>query len=71
MWKWIAYMLPRKLVHWAVVRMFAEATMGQYGDTEVSALTMMEAMRRWDCVGIDFDHLDQVREEWMQRYLRR
>lgn len=44
---WVAWHLPKSLVMWCYVRVGAYATMGQYGDTEVSELTMMDALKRW------------------------
>jgi hypothetical protein len=46
--RWIAWHLPRNLVKWCYVRVGAHATSGQYGDTVVPELRMMDALRRWD-----------------------
>ena len=43
----IAWMLPRKVAMWAYIRVVAHATTGQYADTIVPELSMMEALERW------------------------
>ena len=43
----LAWRLPRWLVYWASVRLGAAATVGRYSETEVPALTMLEALDRW------------------------
>ena len=48
LWHRLAYMLPRRLVYWATIRLAAEATTGQYNDTIVPELTVTEALRLWD-----------------------
>jgi hypothetical protein len=47
-WRWLAWMLPRKLVYWAAIRLMGHATMGQYGETDPNDLPVMEALHRWD-----------------------
>ncbi len=44
----IAKMLPRALQRWVVINVWAEATTGKYSDTEAPALTVVEALRRWE-----------------------
>jgi hypothetical protein len=44
----LAWMLPRRLVYWCAMRVGAYATQGKYGNQEVPALTMMDAVERWD-----------------------
>ena len=43
----IAWMLPRSVAKWAYIRVGAHATTGQYADTIVPDLGMMEALERW------------------------
>lgn len=45
---WVAWHLPRYLVMWCYIRVAAHATMGKYGNTVVTELTMMDALKRWD-----------------------
>lgn len=45
---WVAWHLPRSLVMWCYYRVAAHATTGQYGDTVVPELSMMDAIKRWD-----------------------
>ena len=45
---WAAWKLPKWLVKWAAVRMFAHAATGEYSEQEVPALYAMDALRRWD-----------------------
>lgn len=44
---WLAWKLPPELVEWAFARVVAYATTGPYSDTEVPALTCLEAGQRW------------------------
>lgn len=46
-WFWLAWRLPRSLVYFAAIRMFAHGTTGKYGDTEAPGLTVSDALRRW------------------------
>lgn len=39
--------LPRWIVYWAAVRLFSHATQGKYSKTEVTSLTVIEALNRW------------------------
>lgn len=43
----VAYALPRRVVAWCTVRVFAHGTTGRYSGEEAPALTMAEALRRW------------------------
>ena len=45
---WIVWRLPRSIVYWSAIRVMAHATTGQHGDTEVPALTGMDALKRWE-----------------------
>ena len=47
-WRWVAWRLPKSLVMWSYIRVGAHATTGQYGDTVVPELSMMDALKRWD-----------------------
>jgi len=47
-WFWIAYKLPRKLVYFAVIRLGAEVTTGEWSNTVVPELSLMDAISRWD-----------------------
>ena len=44
----VAWHLPKSLVMWCYVRVGAHATTGQYGDTVVPDLSMMDALKRWE-----------------------
>lgn len=44
----IAYWLPRWLVYFAAIRVWAHGTQGQWGDTDVESLTISDAISRWD-----------------------
>lgn len=44
----IAWWLPRKIVQWAYIRVVAKATTGKWSNTEVTTLTAMDALKRWD-----------------------
>lgn len=43
----VAWLLPRRLVMWAAIRLIAHATTGQYETTEVPSLSAMDALQRW------------------------
>lgn len=45
---WIAAKLPRSVVMRCYLRVGAHATTGQFSNTNVVELPMMEALRRWD-----------------------
>jgi len=47
-WTKIAWLLPTVLARWCFVRVAVHATQGKYGDTEVPALTCLDALRRWE-----------------------
>lgn len=44
---WIAWHLPKSLVKWCSIRLAAHATMGEWGNTVVPELTVMDALNRW------------------------
>lgn len=44
----MAWLLPRGLVYWAVIRCWAHGTTGEYGTTEPDTLGWSEALRRWE-----------------------
>jgi hypothetical protein len=46
--RWIAWHLPHELVMWCYMRVAAHATTGRYGNTDVTKLGMMDAVKRWD-----------------------
>lgn len=45
---WIAWKMPRQLVLWCAVRLFANATTGPYGSQEVGTVSIMDALQRWE-----------------------
>lgn len=45
---WCAWRLSRWLAKWAMIRLVAYATTGEYSTTIVPDLTAMEALRRWE-----------------------
>lgn len=48
MYKWIAWKLPKNLIYWCAMRLFAHATSGEYGNTVVPELTAMQGLERWE-----------------------
>lgn len=48
LYKWIAWMLPRRLVYWCAIRLLAHATQGKWGSQEVPQLRAMDALQRWE-----------------------
>lgn len=45
---WFVWRLPRSLVMWCYIRVGAHATTGQFSNTIVPEIGMMEALARWD-----------------------
>ena len=45
---WLVWKLPNRIVFWAAMRVWTYGTIGKYGDTIVSELTVIEAMKRWE-----------------------
>lgn len=43
----IVWKLPKWIIYWSAIRMFAHATTGAYGSTVASELTMFDAVERW------------------------
>jgi hypothetical protein len=44
----IAWMMPRWLVEWCVVRVVSHATTGKWSNTNPDSLNYSELMRRWE-----------------------
>lgn len=44
----IAYALPRKVIYYCAIRLIAHGTTGVYAKTNVTQLTAMGALRRWE-----------------------
>lgn len=49
----LVWRLPRRIVYWCAIRVGAEATTGQYGNTVVPELKYMDALKRWELEGKD------------------
>jgi hypothetical protein len=47
-WNWVALHLPRKLVYFAGIRLWVHGTGGEYENTDVTGLLMVDALKRWD-----------------------
>jgi hypothetical protein len=45
---WLAWRLPKSIVKWAAIRLFAHATTGEYSSQIVPDLTAMDALKRWE-----------------------
>ncbi|WP_316200930.1 MULTISPECIES: hypothetical protein [unclassified Bradyrhizobium] len=43
----LAWLLPRKVIYWATIRLGAHATQGQYSNQVVPELRFFEAIERW------------------------
>lgn len=46
-WHWAAGRVPKRLVYFVVIRAWAYATTGKYGNTEARAITATEVVERW------------------------
>ncbi len=44
----IAWRLPRSVAYWCAIRVGAHATTGQYKTQDVTTLTHLETLKRWD-----------------------
>ncbi len=44
----VAGLLPRRVVYMAVIRMWAFTTRGRWSNQEVPALTVSDALQRWE-----------------------
>ena len=44
----LAWLLPRKLVYYVGIRLWAHATQGDYSTVEVPAVLMTDALGRWE-----------------------
>jgi hypothetical protein len=44
----VAWRMPRWLVYWCGIRLFAHGTTGRYGHTVAPELTVMDALERWE-----------------------
>ena len=48
LYRWLAYRLPRGVVYYAAIRMWAHASTGQWSNVEAPGVTLQEALTRWD-----------------------
>lgn len=44
----LAWLLPRRLVYYSVVRAWAEASTGPFAETEAGSITVFETLGAWD-----------------------
>lgn len=47
-WRWLAYRLPRDVVYFATIRLWAEATTGKLKDVESPSVTVADALKAWE-----------------------
>lgn len=47
-WRWIAWHFPDRLLVWAVVRVGVYATSGRWSSQNVTTLTLLAALQRWE-----------------------
>ena len=47
-WLWLAWALPRKLVYFAGIRLWSNATTEQWSHIAVPDVMMDEAIQRWE-----------------------
>jgi hypothetical protein len=48
LWLALAFKLPQRLVYWCAIRLLSRATVGEYYETEVSSITAICAIKRWE-----------------------
>jgi len=46
--KWLASVLPRRLIYWCAMRLVVHATTRKYSSESVPDLRAMDAVERWD-----------------------
>ena len=46
--KFIVWHLPKSIIYWAAIRLFAHATDEKYSKTNAVELTLPEALLRWN-----------------------
>lgn len=46
--RWVAALLPRRVVYWAAIRLGVAATTGKWSATVVPDLTLVDALKRWE-----------------------
>lgn len=44
----VAWHLPRFIVYWCAIRLFAHGTAGRWGNTDPGKMDCMEALKRWE-----------------------
>lgn len=44
----IAWLLPKKLIYFCLIRGWANATTGKYEDTDATKITVAMMVKRWD-----------------------
>jgi hypothetical protein len=47
-WNWLAFKMPRWLVYFCGIRIWANGTQGAYSDQDVTTLTMEKALERFE-----------------------
>lgn len=45
---WFVWRLPTRIVYWAFIRVWANATTGQFGTVEAPAVMADDALRCWE-----------------------
>ena len=48
LYMWFIWRLPRSLMYWAVIRVWAHGTSHPWGTTAPNDLTWSEALNRWE-----------------------
>jgi hypothetical protein len=44
---WIAWHLPRQIVYWTIVRIFAVSSTGKFSNKEAGSITLFDAIEVW------------------------
>jgi len=47
-YEWLAYRLPKKLVYFCVIRLWADVSTKEYANKIVGEITIDEALQSWD-----------------------
>lgn len=46
-WRWLAHQMPRALVYFCTIRLFAHATTGKWGACHPVDVNIFQALDRW------------------------
>ena len=54
-WQWLAFKMPKALIYFCGIRLWAWATSKQWEDQDATTVTMDQCLDRWDNLRIPHD----------------